>query len=116
MSNEYVFLAKKIANDLLNIEFRGVGDTIEAAAYRVETKWHVPSSVLMRLRHRSDIKDMKVSNWFAVFEAYQNACKQAEQKYQIARNTNEIDPRLASLADFIAGYQGSKKNEKDNPQ
>ena len=32
MSNEYVFLAKKIANDLLNIEFRGVGDTIEAAA------------------------------------------------------------------------------------
>ena len=83
MSNEYVFIAKKIANDLLNIEFRGVGDTIEAAA---------------------------------VFEAYQNACKQAEQKYQIARTNNEIDPRLASLADFIAGYQGSKKNEKDNPQ
>ena len=112
MSNEYVFLAKKIANDLLNIEFRGVGDTIEAAAYRVETKWHVPSSVLMRLRHRADIKDMKVSNWFAVFEAYQHACKQAEAKYQIARNTNEIDPRLARLADFIAGQQNEKDDQK----
>jgi len=55
---------------------------------------------------------MKVSNWFAVFEAYQNACKQAEAKYQIARNTNEIDTRLARLADFIAGQQNEKDDQK----
>ena len=55
---------------------------------------------------------MKVSNWFAVFEAYQHACKQAEQKYQIARTNNEIDPRLARLADFIAGQQNEKDDQK----
>lgn len=109
MCNEYVFLGQKMANDLLNSEFKGAGDTIEAAAYRVQTKWHTPASILLRLRHRAaQMRDMKVSNWFAVFEAYQRACQKAERKYETARTTNEIDPALARLADLVAGYAEEK--------
>ena len=109
MCIEYVFLSQKMANDLLNSEFKGAGDTIEAAAYRVQTKWHAPASILLRLRHRAaQMRDMKVSSWFAVFEAYQRACKKAEQKYEIARASYEIDPALARLADLVAGYAEEK--------
>ena len=109
MCIEYVFLSQKMANDLLNSEFKGAGDTIEAAAYRVQTKWHAPASILLRLRHRAaQMRDMKVSSWFAVFEAYQRACKKAEQKYEIARASYEMDPALVRLADLVAG-----RKEKD---
>ena len=111
MCNEYVFLGQKMANDLLNSEFKGAGDTIEAAAYRVQRKWHAPASILLRLRHRAaQMRDMKVSSWFAVFEAYayQRACQKAERKYETARTTNEIDPALARLADLVAGYAEEK--------
>lgn len=109
MCIEYVSLSQKMANDLLNNEFKGAGDTIEAAAYRVQTKWHAPASILLRLRHRAaQMRDMKISSWFAVFEAYQRACKKAEQKYEIARASNEIDPALARLADLVAGHRQEK--------
>lgn len=109
MCTEYVFLSQKMANDLLNSEFKGAGDTIEAAAYRVQTKWHAPASILLRLRHRAaQMRDMKVSSWFAVFEAYQRACAKAEQNYNIARTSNEIDPALARLADLVAGHRQEK--------
>lgn len=110
MCIEYVFLGQKMANNLLNDEFKGAGDTIEAAAYRVQTKWHVPASLLLRLRHRAaQMRDMKISSWFAIFEAYQRACQKAEQKYEITRQNNEIDPALARLADLVAG----RRQEKD---
>lgn len=81
MSNEYVSISQKMANFLITNEFKGAGDTIEAAAYRVQTKWRAPASILLRLRHRAhEMKDMKVSSWFSVFEAYQRACTKAAQK------------------------------------
>ena len=111
MCIEYVSLSQKMANDLLNSEFKGAGDTIEAAAYRVQRKWHAPASILLRLRHRAaQMRDMKVSSWFAVFEAYQRACAKAEQKYEIARATYEIDPALARLADLVAGRKERDKS------
>lgn len=109
MCTEYVSLSQKMANELLNSEFKGAGDTIEAAAYRVQRKWQAPASILLRLRHRAaQMRDMKVSSWFAVFEAYQRACQKAEQKYEIARASYEMDPALVRLADLVAG-----RKEKD---
>lgn len=104
MSNEYVSISQKMANFLITSEFKGAGDTIEAAAYRVQTKWHAPASILLRLRHRAHkMTDMKVSSWFSVFEAYQRACIRAEQRYEKARVSNEVDPLLVRFADFVAG-------------
>ena len=110
MCIEYVSLSQKMANDLLNSEFKGAGDTIEAAAYRVQTKWHAPASILLRLRHRAaQMRDMKVSSWFAIFEAYQRACAKAERKYEIARASYEMDPALVRLADLVAGQKEKDK-------
>lgn len=104
MSNEYVSIGQRMANFLITNEFKGAGDTIEAAAYRVQTKWRAPASILLRLRHRAhEMKDMRVSSWFSVFEAYQRACTKAAQKYEKARVSNEVDPLLVRFADFVAG-------------
>lgn len=75
MCNEYVMKAREWVVALINREFRGVGDTIEAATHRVGRKYGVPAKTLTRVRHRAhDMKDMKVSVWFSIRDAYLRAC------------------------------------------
>lgn len=113
MSNAYVSRASDMADYIIQSEFKGAGDTIEAAAYRAQTKWRAPASILLRLRHRSsEMKDMKVSSWFSVFEAYQRACSKAERKYEAMRAQNEIDPLLVSVADLVAGREAEKEENQ----
>ncbi|WP_245256461.1 hypothetical protein [Bartonella tamiae] len=113
MSKAYVSYASEMATIIIKSEFKGAGDTIEAAAYRAERKYKAPASILMRLRHRaSEMKDMKVSSWFAVFEAYQRACVKAERKYEAMRAENETNPLLVSVSDFVAGREAEKEKIK----
>lgn len=93
--------AKGMANFLLSKEHRGPGDTIEAAAHRVQTKFGVPSTVLMRLRHR-EVKDMLMSNFVALAGAYRAAAQKIERAYEHEREV-AIDPKILRLADFVAG-------------
>lgn len=113
MSNACIFDANKMAKDLLNNEFKGAGDTIEAAAHRVQTKYSVKASLLLRLRYRfAEMTDMKASSWFSIFEAYQRALARAEKNYEHMRQENETNPRLVRVADFVAGRQAEKEEMK----
>ncbi len=62
MSTAYIDTAKGMAGFVLEREYRGPGDTIEAAAYRAQHKYGVAATLLMRLRHR-EVRDMLMSNF-----------------------------------------------------
>ncbi|QIG76682.1 hypothetical protein EVC28_058 [Rhizobium phage RHph_I1_23] len=106
MSAEYISTAKGMADFLLTREHRGPGDTIEAAAYRLQTRFGVPVTVLMRLRHR-EVKDMLMSNFMALADAYQKVSQKIDNAYEHEREV-AIDPKILRLADFVAG----KKTER----
>jgi len=104
MSDAYITTAKGMADYLLAREHRGPGDTIEAAAHRLQTKFGVSVKTLMRLRHR-DVKDMLMSSYFplaAAYDAYKNACSKMDEAYERER-AKAIDPNILRLADFVAG-------------
>lgn len=104
--------AKEMASFLLAREHRGPGDTIEAAAHRIQTKFGVPVAVLMRLRHRA-VKDMLLSNFMALVTAYRTACERLDNAYERER-AHEVNPKILRLADFVAGKKSEvpRRNER----
>jgi hypothetical protein len=107
MSVAYINDAKGMAKTLLSREFRGPGDTIEAAAHRIQMKFGVPASVILRLRHR-EVKDMLMSNFMALASAYRAASERLDRAFEHEREV-AIDPKILRLADFVAG----KKNREE---
>lgn len=102
MSDAYVRNAREMGRYLLNKEYRGIGDTIEAAAHRVQIKRGVPATLLLRLRHRP-IKDMMLSSYAAIATAYENAVSRSEAAYEHERTLHAPNSKLVGLADFTAG-------------
>jgi len=100
-SAAYIGTAKGMADFLLSREHKGPGDTIEAAAYRLQSRFGVPSTVLMRLRHR-EVKDMLMSNFMALAAAYQSATERVEKAYQHEKSL-AINPNVVRLAAFVSG-------------
>ncbi len=95
--------AKRMSRKLLRKEHRGPGDTIEAAAHRLESRHRVPASVIMQCRNRPP-REMKVSRWMAVFTAYwAEFGTRAEAAYEEKRETTDAHPALVRLADLVAG-------------
>ncbi|GHC79536.1 hypothetical protein [Limoniibacter endophyticus] len=95
--------AKRMSAELLRKEHRGPGDTIEAAADRLQTRLRVPSAIILQCWNRPP-REMKVSRWMAVFRAHlQEFGNRAEANYEEKRNDTQAHPVLAGLADFIAG-------------
>lgn len=108
MSTDAVMEAKRMNGFLLAREHRGPGDTIEAAAYRLEARYGIPVAITLRLRNR-EVKDMFVSSFMPILNAYLAATKkieatadQMEQAYEEKRAL-ATNPGLVRLADFIAG-------------
>jgi hypothetical protein len=52
-ARDAIEIARQMAVAILNDEFRGVGDTVDACMFRVQQKHGISSSVLHRLRYRS---------------------------------------------------------------
>lgn len=96
---ENIAEARRMSDFLLQREFRGPGDTIEAAAYRAEQRWGAPASIIQRLRHR-DVTDMLLSNWVAIKQAYQAAC--AHQENQLRHEVALARASGANEANSIA--------------
>lgn len=77
-----VELARQMAEALLNKEFRGVGDTIDAAMFRLEQKTGLPGKLLHRLRYRAR-KDIWAGEYLhikSVYEARFLTVENARQK------------------------------------
>lgn len=98
---------------ILEWEFRGPGDTIEAASHRAEQKFGVPASFLQRLRSRN-LTDALYSNCIRVSNAYDILCGQIERSAQhqqdIAKDApqNAISSRLLKMAARLGGPEGKR--------
>lgn len=108
MSDAYVRNAREMGRYLLKKEYRGLGDTIEAAAHRVEIKMGVPATLLLRIRHRP-IKDMMLSSYVAIATAYERAVSRAEAAYEHERTLHAANSKTGRLADFVAGQTIQEK-------
>jgi hypothetical protein len=102
--------AKRMNREMLSAEFKGPGDTIEAAAQRQQTKWGVPVPTALRLWNR-EVTDMLVSSFAPVFHAYlefkdraETAAERMERKYEEER-ARTVDSRLRRLADAVAAWE-----------
>lgn len=105
MTTACISTAKGMASYLLAREHRGPGDTIEAAAHRIQTRFGVPVALLMRLRHR-EVKDMLASNFFALASAFNEAVERAERRVDEAYEHEKalaIDPEIVRIAAALAG-------------
>lgn len=100
--------ARFMSDTLLRREFRGPGDTIEAAAYRIEMRWGAPATLIKRLRHRN-VTDMLISNYVKLKAAYEAACdySEAQARHQEALSRaagiNEANSFLAKAATLVPG-------------
>ncbi|TGU71775.1 hypothetical protein EN829_065420 [Mesorhizobium sp. M00.F.Ca.ET.186.01.1.1] len=97
---------------LLQKEHRGPGDTIEAAAHRLQTRHHVDASVILQCWNRP-AREMKVSRWMSVFKAYwAEFDAKADAAYEEKRKATNAHPALVRLADIVAGRQ----NRAEGPE
>lgn len=77
---------------LQQLEYRGLGDTVDAARFRAARKWALPESWLKRLRYRADeLSDVPASLYLALRDAYTRACERVEQATE---NQNTLRRRL----------------------
>jgi hypothetical protein len=106
MSVEYVTEAKSMADFIVHRVFRGPGDTVEAAMHRAERTYGVPASWLHRLRYR-EIRDMPVSAYAALLNAYRAASETVDKAYQHERALADArGSKILGLADLVAGEKG----------
>lgn len=96
--------AKRMSDELLRKEHRGPGDTIEAAAYRLQNKHRAPvASVILQCWNRPP-REMKVSRWMTVFMVHwAEFSAKADAAYESKRETTNAHPALVRLADLVAG-------------
>ncbi|MBZ3691012.1 hypothetical protein [Phyllobacterium calauticae] len=111
MNDVYVKEARVMGEFLLRREYRGIGDTIEAAAHRVQTKFGAPASILLRLRHRREMKDMMLSSFAAIAEAYQKASSKTDQIYENERSIHAPNSKAVWLADLVSGTKTSERDQ-----
>lgn len=95
--------AKRMGTELLEYEKKSLGDTCEAAAYRLQMKYGVPASVILQCWNREP-REMKVSRWMALFAAYWSVFGAvADKAYEEERKHHDANSALVGLADFVAG-------------
>jgi hypothetical protein len=88
--------AKRMSSELLRKEHRGPGDTIEAAAHRLQTRHDVDAGIILQGWQRP-AREMKVSRWMAVFKAcYAEFGARAEAAYEEKRKTTDKTSLLFS--------------------
>ena len=116
MSTDAIMEAKRMSGFLLTREHRGPGDTIEAAAYRLQTRYGIPVAITLRLRNR-ELKDMFVSSFMPILNAYLAATKSIEAAADHMEEAYEekravaAHPNLVRLADFVAGRKEKGRDE-----
>jgi hypothetical protein len=96
--------AKRMATELLNKEKRPIGDTFEAAAYRLQMRHRVGvAPIILQCWNRAP-REMKVSRWMTVFYVHwKEFGAKADAAYEEKRKTTNAHPALVRLADFVAG-------------
>lgn len=104
--------AKRMSTELLQKYHRGPGDTIEAAAARLQSKRRVPANVILQCWNRP-AREMKVSRWMSVFRAHwEEFGVKADLAYEEKRKSTDAHPALVRLADLVAGREVQTEDVK----
>lgn len=89
MSTAALFEAKKWADALMDLEFKGRGDREKTARGRLSKKTGIPESYLFRLQYKTrEMKDVAGSVYRALMLVYDTACEgneKAADRYKAAR-------------------------------
>lgn len=94
--------AAQWSEEMQKAYFKGLGDTREAARYRLARDIGVPESYMKRLRYkRGELTDIPGSILAKLAIAYDRICLQTEQK------ADEIRIQRESLRNSDASHQGS---------
>lgn len=102
--------AKRMATELLEKEKRPIGDTIEAAAHRLQTRHRVAVAPIILQCWNREPREMKVSRWMTVFYVHWKEFEaRADEAYEEKRKTTNAHPALVRLADFVAGREAEKE-------
>ena len=97
--------ARRMSEVMLHKAWRGYG--IEDSAHQAEIRWAAPATIMLRLRRR-EVRDMLLSNWVALKNAYDAACAQSERaadhQEQLARaaGIHEANSKLFAAAAALA--------------
>ena len=89
MAEAYVEDAQRWADFLIKSEFKGPGDTLDAAMARCERKYRVSRSVLWSLRYRRP-KDMLVSVYMSLRSAYEAELSKLDRKLEAELRKAEL--------------------------
>lgn len=99
--------AKRMVEEMVEAESSGRRDKLVAVAYRLQTKYRVPASIILQCWQRPP-REMLVSRWMAVFQAY---CRYESRRDRI----DQRHPALGRLADAVAGHMaGSQAGGPDH--
>lgn len=98
------------AEELQRREYRGLGDTREAARYRLSRRVGVPESYLKRLRYKAnEMRDVAGSVYKALRDEYERVCEANEaaaDRYRSERlkleGNHEVNPKPMAEAAGVA--------------
>ena len=99
--------AKRMARDLLGKYHNGPGDTIEAAAYRVQSEFGVDDNTVMQGWNREP-RGMLTHRWLPLFQAWCAAgfakvdALYEDERARHVQGTKGV-PEIVRLADLVAG-------------
>lgn len=117
MSTAALFEAKKWADELMDLEFKGRGDREKTARGRLAKKVGLPESYLYRLQYKTrEMKDVAGSVYRALMLAYDKACEgneKAADRYKAERlrlrnNHEETDQELVETPRRVGASTGSE--------
>ena len=106
------------AEELQRREYRGLGDTREAARYRLSRKVGGPDSYLKRLRYKAQgMKDVAGSVYKALRDEYERVCilheaaadRYATERLKIEENHEAHPSNLAAAARVAEAPQSAKE-------
>lgn len=83
-----VELASQMATAILNAEFKGVGDTIDATMFRIKTKHGIKEDVLRRLRYRQK-KDIWAGEYLHLKAVYEQRVLSRQADNVVGLRTGE---------------------------
>lgn len=93
-------LASQMAEAILNHEFRGIGDTIDAAIFRVERRHHISGQVIKRLRYRKK-KDVWAGEYLHLKAIYEQIAARSASSSSVVNLRLAVNSSAPELRDEI---------------
>lgn len=95
--------AKRMATDLLGKYCNGPHETIDSAAYRIQTEFGVDADIIKQGWNREP-RGMLTHRWLPLFQAWCAAgFARADKAYEDERARHDGNSALVRLADLVAG-------------